>query len=567
MEIWMRELLQSILCSDKVMQTTLSDIKGDPRFQSAERHGPSVEVTIPLCDLLSKPGVDHVFSIHCSFWPKEAAEWVQRPRCGWPTFQTISSIVNFGFHLVPVGHPLSKNNLNEWRISFSIAERTLVWSFNHVQIQCYALMKILLKEFIKVRCNPQNQVLCSYFIKTFLFWKFESTDLNFWCAEKIRECMKYLLSEFTKCIRNGVLRHYFIPRFNLLSIKLTQAAQTELLQLLDIIIQSDISILRECRTLQKIWSKFLQAHDDRNKINDICNSKQRNMQRNDKYIRIYLNLLNDTVAIDVLQNGLHASRLDLYCKGFHQIMTLSCKSHLKPLVLKSFLSKMLIKQLVHKSGSRNKDLYQLYRLAQNDTWSYDISTCKLMCAILLHKKGDYSSTLNIINQVLSSIPPYVLYETHSSNEEKQLYVKMFLDSDLTPIERAREAWMLDLTIVEDTIHTMPLAIQTELYFVGYFRFIMLSPFTCSYYLQFLCHHQMQQYENRDHALQQLVEVVNNPTQSGMPYTSLNIVGHCLLLAGKTSQARDIFCRSYLYTQMYPQLDNLNSALWYLLNFF
>ena len=79
-------------------------------------------------------------------------------------YRQSSSLV---FNLVPVGHPHSDMQEMEWRISFSLAERALVWSFNHAQMQCYAIMKIILKEFIKVRCRPQNQVLCSYFIKTF----------------------------------------------------------------------------------------------------------------------------------------------------------------------------------------------------------------------------------------------------------------------------------------------------------------------------------------------------------------------------------------------------------------
>ena len=150
----------------------------------------------------------------------------------------------------------------EWRISFSLAERTLVWSFNHVQMQCYALLKIIQKEFIKVRCNPPNQVLCSYFIKTFLFWKYETTELSFWREDNLRHCIKFLLVEFSKCVQEGVISHYFIPRFNLLSIKLTRAAQAEILQLLDIITQSDISILKECRTLHSVWSEFLSVREN-----------------------------------------------------------------------------------------------------------------------------------------------------------------------------------------------------------------------------------------------------------------------------------------------------------------
>ena len=244
------------------------------------RQGPSFEYWTIYEDPLES-GTDMVNSIHCKFWPNDAIEWIERPRpFGWPTTNDVSTIVNFGCQLVAIGHPRSDTRSLEWRISFSVAERTLVWSFNHVQIQCYALMKIILKEFIKEKCNPDNQVLCSYFIKTFLFWKYEITDLSFWQENNIRECIKYLLIEFRQCINEGVIKHFFFPRFNLLSVKLTSEAKIELLQLFDIIIQSDISILRECKTLKTVWSKFVSA--DGNQINVIHNEHRRNFMTNDK---------------------------------------------------------------------------------------------------------------------------------------------------------------------------------------------------------------------------------------------------------------------------------------------
>ena len=53
-------------------------------------------------------GSDYVPSIHCKFWPSVADELVKRPRPhGWPSAHNISSIVDFGCHLVAVGYPPS----------------------------------------------------------------------------------------------------------------------------------------------------------------------------------------------------------------------------------------------------------------------------------------------------------------------------------------------------------------------------------------------------------------------------------------------------------------------------
>ena len=174
--------------------------------------GPSIEGWDPHMDR-SQSGTDTVPSIHCSFWPDAAIEWQTRSRrFSWPSSGDINTIVDFGFHLVPIGHPHSDTNMMEWRISFSVAERTLVWSFNHIQMQLYAVMKVILKEFINPHCSPPCRVLCSYFIKTFLFWEYEENDPSYLCKENLRECVMRLLSDFRECIRIGSLRHYFVSK-------------------------------------------------------------------------------------------------------------------------------------------------------------------------------------------------------------------------------------------------------------------------------------------------------------------------------------------------------------------
>ena len=172
--------------------------------------------------------------------------------------------------------------------------------------------------------------------------------------------------------------------------------------------------------------------------------------------------------------------------------------------------------------------------------------------------------LNIINQMLSSIPPFVIYHVpFSSTDVKQLYVDMFLNSDVTVIQKARKAWMSHLHVMKEMTDVVPLAIQIELNF-DLTGMVSLSPFTCAYYIQFLCYHMMHQYDNRDCALLQLIEVANNREQCGNPFHSLNIAGHCLLLVGRTAQARDVFYRSYMLTQN-TLYEKWNSAIWYLLN--
>ena len=603
--------LQSIngvqyLSSDVVVNNLLLLHKIGPNCNTTrKRQGPSMEFWLEYHDK-SEAGTDHVMSIHCPFWPNDASEWIRRPRhYGWPTSHDISTIVDFGCHLVPVGHPNSKTKTLEWRISFSIAERTLVFSFNHVQMQCYAVMKIILKEFIKKRCSTQNQILCSYFIKTFLFWKFEETDLNFWCKNNFRECIKYLLTEFSKSINDGVLRHYFFPNFNLLSVKLTREAQCELLQLFDIIIQFDISIIKECKTLQTVWSKFLIAND--NQMNIIHNAKKNIFIKNDGLMMDKFNTISkmmsflsihdmkNIVITDILNNSnmnvpfdhnLFSKLLPEFMSYFmpkqltltstldemlNHIVAIPCKTSLKSLVVKQlFVQKHIEASMLDQS---NKALYHLQRAVNDNNVLCDLSKNKIWCAIVLLKKCDYTSTLCIISQVLSSVPPFALYESGSEyGDSKCLYLNKFLNLSYTVMERAKEAWITDLTFHRQMIEILPLAIQIEVNCINASEIfegllISISPFTCAYYLMFLCYHQLCQYDNRDRALQQLIDVVNNREQCGRHrHHSFNIAGHCLLMTGERDRARDMFNRSRHFLRRNPYLQRSNAAIWYIRNF-
>ena len=239
-------------------QVVSSPWRKSEKTETSRIQGPSVEVWTEYADT-SESGRDNVPSILCKFWPTSAAEWKDRPRhYGWPTQQDKEYIEQFGCHLVPVGHPLSARKSLEWRLSFSIAERTLVWSFNHTQIQCYAVMKVILKEYVKTKCAEKHKsVLCSYFIKTFLFWQFEKIERSFWQIANLSGCIMYLFHEFVSCIRTGVLRHYFVPRFNLLEIKFTPDAQTELLKIFGKLIETSISILGQCDVIGRNLLTFL----------------------------------------------------------------------------------------------------------------------------------------------------------------------------------------------------------------------------------------------------------------------------------------------------------------------
>ena len=542
-----------------------SHLNETPYDGKIARQGPSIEGWTPYMDT-SQSGTDGVLSIHCQSWPNSASEWRLRARgFAWPFPHDIKSIVDFGFHLVPVGHPSSDMNMMEWRISFSVAERTLLWSFNHVQMQFYAVLKIILKEIINQYCSPDNRVLCSYFIKTFLFWKYEETDPSFWCHENFRECVMFLMSGFRDCIFNGSLKHYFIPEFNLFSVKLTAEARLEILRILDIMLQSDISIMKKCSTLKPIWDQFVNYTDSRIS-NEPALRRQGNLLRTDACLIGKCVYLQQSIS-SMGQSELLSVVYQLVSRCFQNIQTTSLGMFAVQIVLFQ-VSNQVVGNSNYRASIGNKTFYRPYRYLHLNICGFDLSTNRLWYAMLMTMRGDYSLSLVAIHNVLSSIPPFALnaspgYLRHVSNETKNLYVDVFSSNRKYVIERARNAWMFDIVVKSADIDTVPVAIQIELTHCDEDIGVRLSPFICAYYLMFLNYHALRQYENRDRALYQLIEAVNNPEQCGaFRYHSYNIAGHCLLYMGLYEQARAMFIRSYQFTSNSPY-HRFNSARLYL----
>ena len=548
----------SYLSSQQVVssQCQQSDMRYTSRIQ-----GPSVEIWDEYTDT-SESGRDNVPSILCKFWPTSAAEWKDRPRhYGWPSQRDKEHIEQFGCHLVPVGHPLSARKSLEWRLSFSIAERTLVWSFNHTQLQCYAVMKLILKEYVKTKCSEKHKsVLCSYFIKTFLFWQFEKTDLSFWQITNLSGCIMSLLREFYVCIQTGVLRHYFVPRFNLLEIKLTPDAKIPLLQIFSNAIETGIAIIGHCQSLSGVFSDFIVITDKRRCEIRTTEIHKRRLLDSDSIIMNFVDNDMDVLIrfihyISPCVNSLFTVLLRLSSGRF------STSSYI--LTIRQLCRLTVIRKLYNTSYPSNRYVHYHMTLLSRNVYGTDIATSKLWLATFLLKQGDYNRSLQNVNEVLSSIPPYALYHSFriaSGDDSKQLYVDRYCGRNTDILCRAKEAWLFDMHITHSEYTFVPRAIQIELDHCDLDIGVYISPFIYAYYLIFLCYHGLGQYDNRDCALRQLVDTVNDRERRGLlEYHSYNIAGHCLLMAGNVEMARHMLLESVRYTQFRPVLDKFNAA--------
>nr|XP_022340597.1 uncharacterized protein LOC111135131 [Crassostrea virginica] len=181
---------------------------------------------------------------HCflsDFWPPSASSWTDRCH-SWPPPHVVDDIIRSGCHFVAIGHKLGKHEDNEWRISFSHAEQKLVYAMNHTQFLTYGLLKLFVKEFNKGK-SEEEKLLCSYHMKTAVFWAIQQNTIPHWCPKNLLAgfwvCFKLLL----KWVHEGVCPNFFIPENNMFLNKVHGVAQTDLFTRLYCLYEKGIAFL------------------------------------------------------------------------------------------------------------------------------------------------------------------------------------------------------------------------------------------------------------------------------------------------------------------------------------
>ncbi|XP_056016609.1 uncharacterized protein LOC125673972 [Ostrea edulis] len=163
----------------------------------------------------------------CDFWPPSASSWIDRCHT-WPQPQVVRDIVRSGCHFVAIGHKLGNHESNEWRISFSLAEQKLVYSMNHCQFLTYGLLKLFLKEVINNGLGDNEKLLCSYHMKTAVFWMIQQNTIPNWCPQNLLKCFWYCFKLILKWVYEGVCPNFFIPENNMFLSNIHGRAQNRL---------------------------------------------------------------------------------------------------------------------------------------------------------------------------------------------------------------------------------------------------------------------------------------------------------------------------------------------------
>ncbi|XP_048747160.2 uncharacterized protein LOC125659520 [Ostrea edulis] len=233
-------------------QETIGIFNGLKSHQRVTSHGPCANTYVGSTEY------DHVFCISGTHWPELTLPWIERCfRYTWPPKPVLEEILKNGYHCVPVGSKIvSSGNLLEWRLSFSQAEQKLVSTMNHTQFLVYGLLKIFLKEI--VNHGVEEPLLCSYFLKTTLFWMIREGSLE-WRPNNLLNCFWKCFKYIIHCVYRGVFQNFFIPQNNMFINKVVGAARTALLEQLYDYFNVGVSCLLLSPTLRSILEPALNS--------------------------------------------------------------------------------------------------------------------------------------------------------------------------------------------------------------------------------------------------------------------------------------------------------------------
>ena len=194
-------------------RTIASDVFGNFGYlKETQVHGPSAQMNLMHSNYCYE--FDFVYAVPCLEWPKEAHEWFERERkFGFPDTTLIKHIHSLGTCVVPFGRSKDdgQNSESDWRISFTQAEREIMWSLESSQIQCYYILKAVCK-LVKERFPDCIQ---SYFFKTSFLWNLEQIPKPLWgsndICSRVADCIQWLM----KNLREETVPNYFIPANNM----------------------------------------------------------------------------------------------------------------------------------------------------------------------------------------------------------------------------------------------------------------------------------------------------------------------------------------------------------------
>ncbi|XP_071141825.1 uncharacterized protein [Mytilus edulis] len=492
---------------DVYLSVNFCDIKKIVPEKELFQHGPC----------LSDRGqnVDIAVCFRSKYLPHNAIPWVSRNRQQWPPNSAIDKIKKYGCLLVPIGPRLVSDCNDLWRLSFSVAEKQLVHSFNFTQLICYCLLKLTLKHIVNKNKHVEG-LLCSYFLKTALFWVSEELDIETLKLSKLFVCFFHCLDKLISWVKKCYCPNYFIPEHNMFFGKIDLDNNKILINVLDGIKYDGIDGL----------------------INNLCPHNTETfplLVTNSKYLSIRLDFLFYRINALYFMNDISRCLKSLM---FTESLIKTKHSTFIIDVFKYYNARINqnIAQLLP-PPTTNTETYKIHRRYHRhlqDGIKTDAVSGWLLYASFYYVTGQYNVTLKLTDYVLSRCSAAVIITRFANYSEVDMnnYGKL-VHSTMTLNDKMRMTTVSNVMYAkQSSLIPMELELEVEV------RSMDIPPTVMSNCLRFLCYHHIGDISNRQQALRDLYLTVllRNFIHSSTLSNSVTILGVCYEISGDKDTA-------------------------------
>ncbi|XP_060554692.1 uncharacterized protein LOC132715669 isoform X2 [Ruditapes philippinarum] len=506
--------------------------------EDIERHGPSNTISMnnEYC------AVDLVIAYPCNSRLQTTSQFLERACVmRWLQSESVRYAASCDCFVVGTGSKIATYQELEWRISTSLAERCLMFNLNITQLQCYVLLKIILKNFL----NPHTvNALSSFMCKTVLFHCVENTEQSIWKKDNIFACLSYCLLELHSYVQSENCPHFIISDNNLMAGHFTAEEKRDILQKLCDIIQSDgryllrLSMDNISQRLQvKLCSVVHIAYSFQTslEIYEKCSSQL--FSSFIKGISASLILVFNYLSNDHMCNLKKIIlKLTNYSVRGNRVEQLSNRC-LAPFIY-STLGLMMASSSIGQNNPVQYEALQWLTLGLNS----DVTSGKLKLASMFYCAGDVDRVEFILRQtenrynstVVEPLCGCWLYPPTSHLAEfkrkcSELSEKCinsitsccvkFTQKEVNCVPRE-----LRYEMMRSTQDDMPYRSMLEKFWMDY---AVVDSLPYLYFLQYKTYSYLQRHQNQERALSNLAKVIFTERNFGHRETALNLLGQCM----------------------------------------
>ncbi|XP_063438539.1 uncharacterized protein LOC134719478 [Mytilus trossulus] len=471
-------------------------------------YGKRVSIHGPCISNLSRTE-DEAFCIRSKYLPHNAIQWTVRHRRQWPSNFVINRIKSYGCLIVAIG-PKTISDRYLWRFSFSVAEKILVHSFNFTQLLCYSLLKLTFKRIVNTD-NDVKDLVCSYFLKTALFWVSEEVDIDTFQIPKLFHCFSLCLDKLISWVKICYCPNYFIPEHNMFLGTISESNSKILMRALENIKHEGIGGL-----LMGLFPPDNESTKSESSLVmlDCLFYKIANRIPVPKDILGCHNYLSFTESLLMSESSTFVSDV---CKYHYAKISQIVAQFLPP----------------PKSVSKSYSISARYhRHLQNGTETDAVSGW-LLYASFYYVTGQFNVTLRLAEYVLSRCSPDMMRDDDYECEKHRNCYRQNVHSKMKLNERMKIATIAHVKYIRNSS-----LIPSELKLEVEDEDIHVPPNVMSHCLRCLCFHRLGDSDKRQQALRDLYLIVTDNCSFTVShiYISLILLGVCYEISGDKDRA-------------------------------